>query len=327
MAFRHKSPGRIVEEVRTLARRHGHRWFQFADNILSMQLFDELYPAWSSDPSTPPKFFEVKSGLKREQVRKLRQAGIVSVQAGVESFSTATLKIMRKGISAAANVSFLRWCREAGVEAHWNLIWGFPGEPLEDYNQQLALAEKLTHLDPPESCCEIRMDRFSPNHNEWKALGFTAVRPATAYQHVFPFTSETIENLAIFFDADHPCADAARTAAAPLVAHCRLWQSAAHRGEAGTFAVLPHISGGWVLIDRRFNHPPASRVLSPHDAAVLLACDEPKREESLRKHVDMPSLDALRQMEAIIELDDRLVTIPLLPDQFRTEFRKGESNA
>lgn len=327
MAFRAKSPSRVIHEVRTLSHRYGHRWFQFADNILSMDLFDEVCEDWSSDPATPPKFFEVKSGLSREQLVRMRRAGVVSVQAGMESFSTATLRLMRKGVSGALNVAFLRWCREAGIEAHWNLIWGFPGEPLEDYAKQLDLVRCLTHLDPPEVCCEIRMDRFSPNHREWREHGFTAIRPAAAYSHVFPFGEEAIARLASFFDAEQPQAEEARRAAAPLVATCAEWRAAARRGDAGTFAVLPHIAGGWILVDRRSGRSPASRMLGTSEASVLLAFDRPARLDTRASSVDASALGEMCRMGAVIEVDGSLVTIALMPDKFRNEFQTGGNHA
>ena len=78
-------------------------------------------------------FWEVKANLTHEQVHLLRNAGVKQVQPGIESFSDRVLKIMRKGVTAFRNVELLKWCKEYGVKPYWNLLYGFPGETVEDY--------------------------------------------------------------------------------------------------------------------------------------------------------------------------------------------------
>ena len=73
-------------------------------------------------------FYEIKSNLKKKQVKLLADAGILTVQPGVESFSSHVLKLMRKGVTAIQNIQMLKWCREYGVDVAWNLLYGFPGE-------------------------------------------------------------------------------------------------------------------------------------------------------------------------------------------------------
>ena len=40
---------------------------------------------------------------------------------------------MRKGCTMLQNVQALKWFRHYRIRAHWNLIWGFPGEKEADY--------------------------------------------------------------------------------------------------------------------------------------------------------------------------------------------------
>ena len=62
------------------------------------------------------------------------------VQAGIESLSTHTLKLMKKGSTALMNIQTLKWCREHGVLCDWNLIYGFPGEVPDDYRDSVRRA-------------------------------------------------------------------------------------------------------------------------------------------------------------------------------------------
>ena len=78
-------------------------------------------------------FYEVRPNLGKEQLRRLRDAGVRHIQPGIESFSDPVLRLVRKGTSALQNIQLLKWCKELGIEPIWNLLWGFPGEPPEEY--------------------------------------------------------------------------------------------------------------------------------------------------------------------------------------------------
>ena len=77
------------------------------------------------------------------------------------------------------------------MDVDWNLLYGFPGETREDYEQILAMLPSIEFLDPPVACGPIRMDRFSPYFETPEEFGLTNdVRPMNAYP--FLFLSQTI---------------------------------------------------------------------------------------------------------------------------------------
>ena len=59
---------------------------------------------------------------------------------------------MRKGVSGLQNIQLLKWCKELGVKPKWNLLFGFPGEPADEYARMAELAPLLSHLPPPDNC-------------------------------------------------------------------------------------------------------------------------------------------------------------------------------
>jgi ribosomal peptide maturation radical SAM protein 1 len=118
MAFRSKSPERVVEELTTLARRHGRLDFQVVDNILDLRYFQEVLPRLRDAGHNLRLFYEVKANLTRAQVRLLRAAGVGRIQPGLESLSSPILKSMRKGVTAFQNVRLLKWCAEYGVQVY-----------------------------------------------------------------------------------------------------------------------------------------------------------------------------------------------------------------
>src|SRR5258708_15840287 len=78
-------------------------------------------------------FYEVKANLRKDQVQLLREAGIETIQPGIESLSDNVLRIMRKGVTTLQNIQLLKWCTELGLKVIFNIIWGFPGETPDDY--------------------------------------------------------------------------------------------------------------------------------------------------------------------------------------------------
>jgi ribosomal peptide maturation radical SAM protein 1 len=199
IGFRSKSGRRALEELTALTTLHPGCDVDVTDNILDLRYFKDFLPELAARPPGVALFYEVKANLKKEQLRMLRDAGIRTVQPGIESFSDPVLKLMRKGVSALQNMQLLKWCKELGIAPSWNLLWGFPGEPPEEYERMATLVPLLTHLPPPGSDARIRLDRFSPNFHRAEELGFADVTPLPAYDYVYPLAANAVANLAYSF--------------------------------------------------------------------------------------------------------------------------------
>jgi ribosomal peptide maturation radical SAM protein 1 len=144
-------------------------------------------------------FYEMKPNLTKEQVKLLAAAGILSIQPGVESLSTHVLEIMRKGVKSIQNMQLLKWCKEYGISVSWGILWGFPGETVEDYTNMAQVIPKVSHLLPPNRFNFVRIDRFSPNFNFPDVFGIKNITPMPGYFYIYPFEKEVINNLAYQF--------------------------------------------------------------------------------------------------------------------------------
>ncbi len=202
MKFRAKSAARAMEEMEYLVSRYGVRLVRLTDNILEPSYFKDLMPNIASRGLNTGVICEVKANLKKDQVKVLAEAR-ATVQAGIESLSTHVLGLMDKGSTSLINIQTLKWSKQYGMLADWNLLYGFPGEVAEDYRRSAELAAMLTHLDPPSGCGPIRLDRFSPNYNRAAEKGFTNVRPLRFFRYVYPFGEATMNDLVYYFDFDY----------------------------------------------------------------------------------------------------------------------------
>jgi ribosomal peptide maturation radical SAM protein 1 len=199
MAFRSKSPERVLAELRQQAQRYRSFRFEAVDNILDMTYLSQVFPALIAQGCDYEFFYEVKATLRREQLKLLAQAGVRQVQPGIESLSSHVLQLMRKGVRAIQNVNFLRWSLYYGIDAQWNLLWGFPGETEQDYAEQAAVLPHLRHLPPPSSAAQVWLERFSPLFTDQDRFPRRARRPERSYQYVYP-GSVDLDRVAYFFE-------------------------------------------------------------------------------------------------------------------------------
>jgi ribosomal peptide maturation radical SAM protein 1 len=199
MAYRSKSPERVHAELRRQSARYQIVNFEAVDNIIDMRYLDELCKPLIDERYDYRLFYEVKSNLKRAQLRTLSQAGVGIIQPGIESLSTHILKLMRKGATMLQNVRVLKWGHYYGIKVAWNLLSGFPGETVEDYEEQERLIPKLWHLPPPVGGGPIWMERFSPYFTD-SAFPVESLEPWSAYRFVYPQESVDLHKIAYFFD-------------------------------------------------------------------------------------------------------------------------------
>ena len=270
MAFRSKSPARALAELESITERYPGYDLHTTDNILALDYFESVLPVLARKKTRVGLFYETKSNLKKEQVRLLRDAGIIAIQPGIESLSDSVLKLMRKGVSGLQNIQLLKWCKELDLEAAWNVLCGFPGEDPSEYERMAEIAPLLTHLPPPESIGRIRLDRFSPNFFDSERIGFTRVRPLESYRHVYrSLPDEAVHNLAYYFDYDYRVPQDPDDYAAAL--NYAVWEWRQGHAESALFSID---SGDHLMIwDLRPVATQFLTVLSDLERRVYLACD------------------------------------------------------
>lgn len=308
MAFRSKSAGRAVAELEELARAHPGCDVQVVDNILDMGYFKDFLPMLAERKLGLELFYETKSNLKKDQIRKLRDAGITRIQPGVESLSDSVLTLMRKGVSALQNVQLLKWCKELGVEPHWNVLWGFPGEDPEEYARVARLVPALTHLRAPTGFSDIRLDRFSPNFFDAGTLGFTNLRPLPSYAHVYAGLPDAARaNLAYFFGFDYQEPRDVAGYVGPLVKELRAWTKAARRADSDLFSV--DVGGRLLIWDLRPGAREVLTVLDGPERTLYLACDAAADVRTLANGLAADSIEGLVERRLVVRDGSRVLAL------------------
>ncbi|HSK05827.1 MAG TPA: RiPP maturation radical SAM C-methyltransferase [Kofleriaceae bacterium] len=271
MAYRSKSADRTAGELIALARRHHHLRFRAVDNIIDLGYIDALLPRLTAAGWDFELFYETKANLKKPQLRAMRDAGLRRIQPGLETLSTPIARLIRKGVTALQNIRLLKWGAELGVDVVWNVIYGIPAEPPEEYARMAALVPRLVHLAPPVLCL-LALERFSPYHRDPAAHGLEILGPGGGRnRHVYPGADDaTLRELAHTFRYRGTAGPAPESYIGPLREAIDAWIA---RRAAG--ATLRHARGpGFLVItDRRGGERGATYTLEEPEASIYLACD------------------------------------------------------
>ena len=205
--FRAKSPQKALAEIEMLlaAYPYPRHLVQMTDNIMPYAFFKTLLPQLQQVAAQTPTlriYYEQKANLSLEQIQALMAAGISHIQPGIEALSTSLLRRMNKGTTAAQNIALLRYARAVGMAIDWNILWGFPGDQRQEYEETLLLIRLIHHLQPPISSHHLRIDRFSPYFEFPEEYGISNLRPLPSYAQIMP-PHVDVGQIAYHFTADY----------------------------------------------------------------------------------------------------------------------------
>jgi ribosomal peptide maturation radical SAM protein 1 len=196
--YRSKTPERVYTELTYLTGKYGINNLLAVDNILDMSYFETLLPRLEQFDRKVFIGYETKANLSRKRVERLARAGIVTIQAGIESLHTEILKRLNKGCTPWINIELLKWTREFGININWSLLYGLPDDNDHWYRDMARMIPLITHLQSPMSAHKIFFTRFSRYFNNQTRYGLS-LSPHAAYYSIYPFSPEDMNEFAFVF--------------------------------------------------------------------------------------------------------------------------------
>ena len=160
--YRQRPAEQAINMITDMAEKYPGKTLRLVDYILPHSYFKTVLPHLAARAPGPRLTCEVKANLTAEKITLLRDAGFVEVQPGIESFSTPVLRRMRKGVTGIQNILTLKIGKARNIKIDWNILYGFPDDRLEDYEDLVKTIPHLYHLDPPFSCGDVLVTRFAP---------------------------------------------------------------------------------------------------------------------------------------------------------------------
>lgn len=321
MLYRKKSDERCLEDLREIAAQVPTKHIHYADNILDMRKFGGFLQDVKREDLGLSLFFEIKSNIPKGKMKILKDAGAYSVQPGIENFSTKVLKEMRKGCTGLQNVQCLKWCKQYGIEALWNVLYGFPGETSADYETNLEILQSITHLDRQTCIEKIITQRFSPNYDEAEARGFANIRPQKAYRYVYDLPEEELARICYSFDYDYRSPRDFSRELRALNEFNRRW---ADSEDPGTIVYMPLEDGGAMIVDTRFNVGPNVVRLGALQNLVLRYLDTIRTRELIIRYGDgigwnldegiMDFVIAMQEQRFVVSEGERYLGVIPIPD-------------
>lgn len=204
LRYRSRSARAVVAQMDRLSLRYQNWTFWAVDDILDAHHVDELFGLMAREGYDYQLWYEVKSNLSPEQLRTMRNGGLMLMQPGIESLSSDALRRMRKGVRGLANVNTLKWAQYLGIRVQWNILSGFPGESLADYEKMVDTMRKIVHLQPPRQPpwwgTRILLTRYSPYFENPEEYPLSDVRPDPGYRHLYPEDRIDVGRIAYVFD-------------------------------------------------------------------------------------------------------------------------------
>jgi ribosomal peptide maturation radical SAM protein 1 len=308
MAFRAKSPERAASEFHRLAARYGVRRFTVVDNIIDMQYHQTMLPLLRGRGYDI--FYETKANLRRQHMQSFFDAGVRSIQPGIESLHDEILHLLAKGNKAWMNVQLLKWAAELAMDISWVFLVDVPGQRDAWYIEMLTWLTLVSHLPPPSFAVPIQFMRFSPYHRDAPKYGFDLV-PEPAYAQVYPLDAEEMQQLAYeFVDRGASCEEGIGQRL--LLAWLGLWREE-HR--SGTPPVLEMRRDGDVIdiVDTRSCRVADRHRLEGDAARLYAACDEAVDRGALRERLGIDRFDelvaGLLEDKILLELSGRLLAL------------------
>jgi hypothetical protein len=131
----------------------------FVDAYLPADYRDELLDGLIELPADLTLFTEMRCDLTQPTAKRLAARGS-RIQLGVESFSSAILSRIGKGVRSAHAVYAVRIAQEHGIRTQYNLMTRIPGVTRSEIQELCELLPSLFGLTPP-SLTEFYLDRNS----------------------------------------------------------------------------------------------------------------------------------------------------------------------
>jgi anaerobic magnesium-protoporphyrin IX monomethyl ester cyclase len=146
--FRYRSAGSVAAEISLLRDRFGLRAFSFFDDSFAVghRRVEELCAALAAVGPVYWTCTAHPAHLDPPTLRAMKRAGCTGVDLGMESGDPGMLARIGKGVTVERVVEVLGWCRDLGLHAMVNLMFGWPDETDAELEATLAFLERTAPL-------------------------------------------------------------------------------------------------------------------------------------------------------------------------------------
>ena len=172
--YRTKKTGRVVTEIENLTSTYRTLSVAFVDNLLPLKESEKIFERLSRSKKDYRLFGEIRAATSRQQLVKMKMAGVSELQIGIEALSSRLLGKLHKGTTAIQNLEVMKNCEELGLDNASNLITQFPGSDSQDVEETLRNLE-FAFAYRPIRAVPFWLGLGSPVWNDPQRFGIQAV--------------------------------------------------------------------------------------------------------------------------------------------------------
>lgn len=320
--YRQASPDSISDKITILRKKYSHLNFFFVDNITPIGV-SKIAERLISHQVDYRLFYEARVNLKRETWRLLAQAGLRTVQLGIEALSDDLLKIYHKKSTVLHNLQALKYCYEFGINVIGNIITNHPLAREEHVAESLENLDFVKAFPPALDTSEYALMVGSPDF----ANGLPGVEKLgnhEVYARAYP--SHILDKLDLPRKAFSKSSLGGRADFSPLITAIGEWAETYSRHQmhfGGREPVLSYQDGGDFL---NINDWRSGRLISfqldESERKVFLATAEAARTEEImdRTGIDRTwiegALSAFAKERLVYFKDDRALGLPIRRSSF-----------
>ncbi|MEX2756651.1 MAG: radical SAM protein [Candidatus Sigynarchaeota archaeon] len=202
-----RSPENVIEEIKQVMKQFKVTIFFFQDahftqsptrakKICELIIKEKLDIIWACSARVDT--------VNEELLHLMKRAGCARVGYGIESGSPKMLKIMNKHVKFKQMRDAIKWTREAGMMSFVYLVYGVPGETMEDImlTKQLLMELKPDFVNqsiaipyPGTRLREIALERNMIKNDNWKFYSFPygAVIEYPGYDEMFKLQGKILK--------------------------------------------------------------------------------------------------------------------------------------
>lgn len=295
--YRYKNSDRMLTETLHLAQTHECLHFTFTDNALPPQEADHFFTKLLPHKLDFDFFAEIRTGTNQEKLHRYRQAGLTTVQVGIEALSTSLLTKMAKGTTVMDNIAVMKMCSASAIRLEGNLITNFPG------TTAVEIAETLDNLDfilpfLPLQAASFFLGFGSPLYNNCASADNCTIKkiiPHAKNRSLFP--KRYLQSMTMLINSYRGDKQQQQKVWQPVKQKIRAWQSFHTRRVKSAQHPLNYRDGETFLIIRqeRLSGTPLLHRLRGSSRKIYLFCDQPVRITAILQTFPQITEDVLRK--------------------------------
>ena len=319
--YRFKDSDRMLAETLHLAKTYECLHFTFTDNALPPKEADRFFKKLTKKAMDFDFFAEIRGIIKPEQLHLYSQAGLKTVQVGIEALSTSLLAKMTKGTTTIDNITIMKMCSASAIRMEGNLITDFPATT---DNEIIETLENLDFVLPylPLDAATFFLGYGSPLHtdalNHTKNLSIQKVIPHAKNRRLFP--NDYLQSMTMLINSYKGDKKIQHKRWQPVRKKISAWHDFHTSRTKDQQHPLHYRDGGTFLIIRqeRMSGAPLLHRLRGTSRKIYLSCDRPitinsllekfpeVSEQALRKYIDEMCMKRLMFQE-----NDRVLSLAI----------------